>query len=155
MQTTQDKINEIRKACIAVNPSILDLEKGCKIYNKNLEQTFVTSYATDIGEEGCINGYYDTERKNGTWIWTRYLGDNFEIIGRDIRLADVIYAINKYKSSVGYAVDSCGDFMRSEDIYRNHWVDELVNWNLLKDSLDDQTPKTIDFIYSLLTNKSE
>jgi len=67
-----------------------------------------------------------------------------EIIGRPIRLADVLLAIGKqkghHKMSEGY---NAGCFTLTAS-----W--EKESWNLKENDLTKQSPETIDFIHKLI-----
>lgn len=69
-----------------------------------------------------------------------------------IRLSDVLVAMGKKRA--GIYVSYCGEFMEAQiqNGYTNYIpVKEAgIFWNLRKDSLDDQSPETIQFIHSIL-----
>jgi hypothetical protein len=161
----QDKIKTIREKCIEANPSIKDLVFGCKVkiinyddFDHNdeypLEQTitYVTEY--DFGESDDVHT-----------LEVGHLEYEFEIIGRDIRLADVLLAINKTnkkdsRGNVGIQSNGCFIFFRHSEgrpeLQLAQWYNrpreyfETYEWNLLKDNLEDQSEETINFIYNLL-----
>lgn len=150
-----NKREEIRKKCIEANPSIIALEFGCLLHRTH---------------EGKDYGYYQIlEQGSGfhpemLWVSSRVFGkihidknetgteeelsikditDKFEILGRPIRLADVLLAL----SQVG-AVTRGGKYLINIVTDGNSHID--YRWNLLKDNIADQSPETIDFLYNLL-----
>ncbi len=146
--TNEQKLEVIRKACVAANPEIMELKFGCLIKTKDGIQHYGQGLedSNDGGfrsvDEGCgccsNNQYYDKGQ--------------FEILGREIRLADVLLAIQaKYQKINGYVtylVGSNGTFYEQEGLCGSH--QELDYWNLLKDSLTDQSEECIEFLYNLL-----
>lgn len=65
--------------------------------------------------------------------------DDIKILGREIRLADVLLAMKSLKERKW--TDQAWLITGSKDD---------CNWNLLKDSLTDQSEETIEFLYELL-----
>lgn len=133
----------IKEACIKANPDIKkqgvldvyigsfrnprDAEKWCREFHdiKSIEITPV--------REESEHGY--------TSVWCK-----IEILGRPIRLADVLLAIHSKKES--WSVWQ-GALTPDTSIA----IDDLVNihWELTDDNLDHQSPETIEFLASLLT----
>lgn len=137
MKTHKEKIAAIRAKCIEANPSILDLVFGCEINVSN-----------DLGEYvgEFLNAHYIQFKKYPVpQILNKNECPNFEIIGRPIRLADVLSAI---KQGTSYAVDARGEFVKFEN--DDDYEDLGVKWNLRNDDLTKQSPETINFIYNLL-----
>lgn len=66
--------------------------------------------------------------------------------GRPIRLADVLLAIGRREDRIHL---SCDGWFCLLDAYTSNFM-RRFNWYLHKDSLEDQSEETIDFIYSLL-----
>ena len=116
------------------------LEWGCRILNKELNEILTVTHLSSNDE--CINCLCEGE-SNTTWIWKKYLDNNFEILGKPITLAVVLQALYKvsdnnfYVSYEGNIVDGT-----DEAIYSN--------WNLEKDNFNDQSEETKTFIGGLL-----
>ena len=188
--TKQEQIEFIREKCIEVNPRIKNLGFGCELYD-NVSKT----KAMTIGENwyfGSDADYqftiltFDKEVKI-PYLWQE--GDmrlynidykeikgrevDFKIIGRDIRLADVLSAIEssgyikglsgvmkKVKRKVGETLLEFNVRAQSERLNSKGWKKEftlsqataelIMKWNLVKDRLEDQSDETIGFIYNLL-----
>jgi len=182
--TTQDKIEYIRQACIKANPSIKDLVFGCEIIDKNNTEKMHFIYLA----ENKVYGHHGKDCL-GDSIWWSILpvtGDmsasllvrgctsktkdidmsRFEIIGREIRLADVLLAIGDNKKNwrkenwftwVFPFSDGLNGFAGFKAYSHKGGFAMLTNkenvpvgWNLLKDSLSDQSDETIEFIFNLL-----
>ena len=129
MFTHQEKLEAVRQAAIAANPEIVELTFGC------------------ITEHGIIAGirYSDAIQAHQYAMAPtridkipelRSKEELGEIIGRPIRLADVILAL------------------RTSNIHEDDWKEELCRltnkWDARKDSLDEQSEETISFLYELL-----
>ena len=140
----QEKINTIREACIKANPSIMDLVFGCEVLYKktNIIKTCVGRFEADTLTLDFRNGMPQILMMDG------YMNpDLTEILGRPIRLADVLLAISKtlkFASSEGCKIQL--------GVATLHFIDKtnLVKWDFKNDSLIEQPEETIDFIYNLL-----
>lgn len=159
--TTQQKREAIRQDCIAANPEIVELKFGCFITDKH---TILISQGGDFGNE--ILQTFDTDTEEVGGIFASHIDDGsggsrletvddliesgeLEIIGRPIRLADVLLAIKEPEDKV-YCVAVCGRFYWSYADSDSHYISTGAQWNLRKNSLDDQDEPTIDFIHSIL-----
>lgn len=114
-----NKLQFIREKCIEANPEIVELEFGCEVKEK------------DSGEQFFIADRDDMD----------LMPDAYEIIGRPIRLADVLLAI-PFKANMGIYAD--GTFIKRSA------GDTGYEWNLKDNNLEKQSKKTIDFIYNIL-----
>lgn len=136
-------IELIRQKCIKSNPDILKLEFGCK-----------TKHGIYCGEDTVQGEYFfflpDMVGSEDQAFQCEDFSRGSDIIGRDIRLADVLYAIDQE-----FLVDSSG---RGWEAMCSLVVPRFIEgvhqkkpqWNLLKDRLEDQSEECIDFIYNLL-----
>lgn len=143
--THKDKLQFIRKKCIQANPSILDLDFGCVLLRRM---------------DGEPSGHYQVlERGSGfhpekIWISSRVFGsmtllsnqivtetekseeeirNTYEIIGRAIRLADLLYIIEKLELPVD-----------------RNWYMFTKTYHLLDDNLEHQSPELISLIYEII-----
>lgn len=130
-------IEEIRAKCILANPEIVELKFGCKFIDLESTQTMI---------------YLNETRSGATFAFSETLGNDcyeddfrFEddtkitIIGRDIRLADVLCLPDTEKMKNATDTENaieCFNF--------------LMMWNLKKDRLEDQSPECIKFIHNLI-----
>ena len=70
---------------------------------------------------------------------------------KDIRLADVLIALDKMQSGYWHYIDTTGDFFGLDSGVDQDDINPLdVNWNLQKNNLDDQSDKTKQFLIDLL-----
>lgn len=131
--TTQEKINLIREKCIAANPAIMELGFGCEVrQGKKVDQIWRMTPGTSFPRGYSLvhfTGAFFPDRKDA-------VSKSFEILGRPIRLADVLLVL---KDKVG-ASQNVTKLVYGIGIY----------WRMKKDDLRDQSPECIDFLYSLL-----
>ncbi|HEY1757932.1 MAG TPA: hypothetical protein VGG72_21360 [Bryobacteraceae bacterium] len=134
----------IRQKCIEANPDIVELKEGCIVHVNELSHTvfgkdggkFMAYLNRPFPDDLLVNDFYDCEFSEGT--------DEIRIIGRPIRLADVLLAaIGK-----GLAVNTIGVFMSDEEGIMPHTF--RAAWNLRKDDLNEQSEETINFLAELL-----
>ena len=130
----------IREACIKANPEIMALEFGCEIKDFFEGTGVVIGIQKYSNESDCYDvAYYkipepiiDRSPKNLNW----------KILGRPIRLADVLLSITTNRHGA-----KRGQFI-SDDINWEH--DEVYFWNLKQDDLRHQSEETLEFLASLL-----
>lgn len=117
-------LEQLKKKIQEANPEIMEVKFGCEI------RTPFTTY---------VIGKHTPDKENV-----------IEILGRPIRLADVLLALeNEYQAQdKSYAVDGEGTFIFVNKDVEMTWVNG--SWNLKSDSLDKQSPETINFLMELL-----
>jgi|ERR1700735_2616515 len=166
-----DKIQTIREKCIEANPEIVELKFGCEIQLYDEDMTIATliggigkctrhKKATNCNEDCDIESalwvstvesdpkelYEPTE-----WIIEKSRTDLYKILGRPIRLADVLLAIGPDNQPI--TVDANGiitSFKANPKDWESPIFDKQVDWNLRADDLEKQSPETIEFLYDLL-----
>lgn len=161
MATQQEKAEFIRQATITANPEIVELKFGCGIRR--------------FGDKGIKDVFVDLiarPQTNEVWIWRDSLGDDepsdlfhFEadtqeieswiIIGRPIRLADVLIATKRPLSN-----RTTNFHMGDETTFFLSYYDQIdkyhsAPWDLKNDSLEYQSPETISFLYQLLGGQDD
>lgn len=132
MRTKQ--IAAIRQKCIEANPEIVELKFGCELLGEDGSKLLFDPYLVT----------YSVERLPHILAKTESEFINFqtkEIIGRPIRLADVLLAIDAAKPQ-RYHIAANGQFYRAGK--------EGAIWNLRADDLDQQSDGTVSFIHGLL-----
>lgn len=144
------------------NPEIMKLKFGCEVewgYEHSLNSI---SKVWRIKKGKFINffdwqGNYLMINFPGNKTNSKLLKEDIKIIGRLIRLADVLLAIeektNGYDKIDGYLVNTIGDIARLK--YKNSCLNKLsntVNWNLKDDNLDNQSKQTKQFLIDILVN---
>lgn len=139
----ENEIKFIREVCIKANPEIVELKFGCQLFIQNyyISVTFIVDKS----------GWVVTEK---TQYPLEYLGSsggenliNFgkehiqEIIGRSIRISDVLLAIGEANKPM--TVNVLG--------YMKEWTHQKdATWDLKQDDLSLQSKETIEFLYELL-----
>ena len=146
-----NKYQKLRDKIIEANPSITDLEFGCKFLYT--DRTASKGYVKQV-EYICSGGHFKKEKGVGYFMSNAQWRKMDKIIGRDITLEDCMITIEKsehpfvlieYKSwdngkSIGcYGVNI--DEEESRDI--------LFLWQLNK-PLQDQSNETKEFLFNLL-----
>lgn len=138
------KLETIRAACIKANPEIVELKFGCEVSYEGWE---------------CI--LLDVPRQNpAMWVLAQsktlpdeetdgevYIPD-CEIIGRPIRLADVLLAIGKDEKDIYFK--NSDTTIPKWKIIHSDITGSSIGWNLLKDDLTLQSDETIDFLSTLI-----
>lgn len=147
----------VRAAIVKAVPEIMELKFGCEVHRYNhIEEKRVwkdgllrMEHIHD-GIKEVICGHFSEETalvriddklgRAGAWMpfeVPRYLERDWKIIGRPIRLADVILAVH-----IRNGVEEVTTF-RDKDFYNSRW-------NLRQDDLSQQSPQCIEFLHSLL-----
>lgn len=152
-----EQLAAIRQKCIEANPEIVELKFGCALlrpssgrpykviedmtWGANTKEVWINSVPFGsmslplrVNKEEALRGIPDDN------------GEVWRIIGRPIRLADVLLAMGMrrpmrgmiYCTSDGVLID-----------FENRKESGAV-WNLRADDLDQQSDETISFIHSLL-----
>lgn len=144
----KENLELIRQACITANPAIMELGFGCEVKYKNKVGIFCT-----FGNGNLKNPLPLNILLRGNSVVTRGINkndDDFEIFGRPIHLADVLFAVHKHGHSDKYkyiAIDEHGLFYGRMP---SQWRGEKCIWNFLNDDLNHQSEETIAFLASLL-----
>lgn len=127
----KEHIQAIRAACIKANPEIVELKFGCEIELYDVKQK-VISYKR--------NNWRLTTDKSDCKMDASELKEKVTILGRPIRLADVLLAIPRsIRERMEINHSAFGIYSQGHEF-----------WNLLKDDLSLQTPETLSFIADLL-----
>lgn len=138
--TTQEKIEDIRQKCIEANPEIMELKFGCRVQNNRRgDMGYI------LAQEFNSNVYYNEDTKQ---VLVRDFEPD-EIIGRPIRLADVLLAAREVSERIeGQLFVADNGMFCIAKVGKS--LDGLGYWNLAKDDLTLQGKPTIDFIHDLL-----
>jgi hypothetical protein len=139
----QKSIEAIRAACIAANPEIVELKFGCKV-KLALRTGFHAAYLKKFDtNQFTFDGFQKlmSDKENGWIDIGEYYEKNneWEIIGRPIRLADVLLVVeqipNAYSRTAQFEINAKNICKR---------------WDMRTDDLTQQSDETIVFIHSLL-----
>ena len=162
---TRTKAEQIvRSACIAANSQIIEKKFGCEVLLKNTRRGMLYWHKfpskkfwknDDRNRWETENGWID-----GTEMASLIMNDDVEIIGRPIRLADVLWMIWKMfeceDSMDRVYVDSGGMFyledMNESDV-DGYEPEAGEVWNMQKDSLTEQSDDTKIWLAGLLDRK--
>lgn len=128
--TKNEQLKEVREWVIKAVPDIVKLKFGCEVYMDlgNIDGTSIihTAYPE-------MDKFFTID--NGK---SYPMSSIKEILGRDIRLADVLLAVESLNNvNVGF-------------VLRNQWLEILELWTMETDSLDAQSPETISFLFNLI-----
>lgn len=144
----KEKLNAVREAVIKAVPGIMELKFGCHI-KVNLSEGG-GEIATAIGKTPHLVHWTWAEHheNKGSFVGTE-MDDRIIILGRPIRLADVLLAIRlcRHEVTFDFQIEPqnfaiCCDTLEEDT--------RVVFWNLHKDDLSLQSEETIDFLYSLI-----
>lgn len=131
----------IRKACIKANPEIMELKFGCVIKTKKFSFENNLETITYDGTIGIDREFGLLGRDNKI-----FEKDIIEILGREIRLADVLLALTQDRGSRWHMITYKkwnANIMRDD-------VEKFINWDLKNDNLELQSEETIKFLAELL-----
>lgn len=190
--TRQENIDIIRKACVAANPEIMELKFGCRFavskrsefeelgvasgdYVALFDFEFDSEYfhkAINVNAalkihflEGKTTDYEVTKVVTFGAFKKLLANRNIEIIGRPIRLADVLLAIHALEPDNRppyFNVGCDGGFYSVDYTYPDDQTCKVVHtglggfgagWLLEKDDLTEQTNECLEFLAHLLTNQ--
>ncbi len=136
----------VRDAAIAANPEIMKLREGCRVeYEWETDEVSELTFGADINGDAIL---FDEEEGNA--IFDANVDDIKKILGRPIRLADVLLAIQERKLEYAFMVDQEGGFVTALAGQNPKLFSVLKGWNLLADDLKSQSPETIAFLASIL-----
>ncbi len=147
-KTRQEQIEFIRGKCVDANESIKDLVFGCEVVHAGIHFMVVGTFPT--GEPITVKkeGVYNPSKPPGVSMEV-FQDGRTEIIGRDIRLADVLHCLRARYDSI---TDELGFLLDDEkEEWRESIIEISLRWNLLKDNLEDQSDDTVLFIFNLLS----
>jgi hypothetical protein len=155
-QMSKDQqLNFIREKCIAANPEIVELKFGCGItwsydhYLNSVAKTRVTKNGFIVDFANMPGPSPLLVRLERDKTIKRLHPDEVQVLGRPIRLADVLLTIPKNKSAKAQSVSMNGDFFDFDEDMKDYNVVGSP-WNLRADDLEKQSEETINFIYELL-----
>lgn len=147
----EDKIALIREKIIAANPEIMELKTGCRVkqilYRKKPIKDSNPIVLVHEDSHYSVEGDFLIEEVNsGEFSDYETPMKYFKILGRPIRLADVLLAMGRKADRINVGGD--GAFNCLNQLLGN-WSKRAF-WNLRKDNLEDQSEECINFLYELL-----
>jgi hypothetical protein len=166
-----ERLNFIRQKCIAANPDIVALDFGCEVSGnigmaEYLNDPFVVVGPTSVckkhkrynercsaEENGCETSNAIVVKWGNEEGWGTHTvkeGEAGKILGRPIRLADVLLAFSVEHFPKRDDILAIVDVQAALDIYWAKVKDIIRRFDLRADDLEKQPEETVDFIYSLL-----
>lgn len=152
----QEHYEAVREAVIKAVPEILNLDFGCRVeweYDHFLNLRSMTR-RKQVGSLVAIRRdrtFYPKSQikklgilfdRNSSVSWIE--PQNYKVLGRPIRLADVLFAMATKGVMTANEVYLLNIVWPVEGGYKD------VRWNLRADDLSLQSPETIEFLYELL-----
>lgn len=136
----------IREAVIAAVPEIMELKFGCWISSDNIMSNIKRMCVAELTHSHLLltTTFGEVSRLPRT-------RGNYKIIGRPIRLADVLLAIEPHWRSflLPSFMQNLDGQIKNEFEGQNLYI-MVSKWNLHSDDLSLQSPETIDFLAGLL-----
>lgn len=164
---TNTKYQAVREAVIAANPEIMELKFGCRVEAiYGLLSNSKGMICEGDPNEGIVishdfslfDCYRTTQHREIDTALIFHEKEKFKILGRPIRLADVMIAL----AQIVLPDDEflcvfpegfiCHKREASDD--NNEYVIKNARWIFRQDDLSLQSPETIDFLHSVLVSKS-
>ncbi|TXG76596.1 hypothetical protein E6Q11_04315 [Candidatus Dojkabacteria bacterium] len=137
----EEKLQKIREKCVEANPEIAHGTMGCDIRHKATGNTWKFykwhKWAVNVA---CVM----TDKGIVQWE-----DGDYEIIGREVRLADILYMLSQRKER--WVLSGFG--IKISTSTENGVHETLLPINLLEDNLEDLPDETVDFIFNLIENK--
>ncbi len=152
--TRDQQIEVIRQKCIEANPEIMELKFGCKIQDMVMDEMIEgEDLFTFIGVSEDSRDFLLWNNMSGETVkYAQELvrGSDMFILGRPIRLADVLLTMNGKGKGLtdNWFINTRGHFYKQTMLLPATALPEI--WDLFKDSLTDQSDETISFLYNLL-----
>jgi len=151
--TPQETLAAVRAAVIRAVPEIVELKFGCELSRKGQEDSRrLYKVIEDVGfganDKKCwINSVpfgsmpieLEKDRIEN--------GGEFKIVGRPIRLADVLNALMRTEHLVCIASNERFEVFNKE---KNEWEQVFKTWCFQNDDLSLQPEETVAFIHGLL-----
>lgn len=146
--TKQEKLNAVEKAIREALPRLTEPTEGCRIleHGEPLEQ-YAVILAQRLEDKYLIYIPYNSDNPCEE-IDQKELSENYEILGHDILLSDVLEWLKELELSneidtfnIGYS--EMGQFVILYD-------SKYYFWNLSKPYLKDQSEEFIEFLYNLI-----
>jgi len=127
---------ELKKVIQEAVPEIMELKFGCVVYFMGMPTTY-------------LNSLYVWAAKRPIEVCAEE--EDIEILGRPIRLADVLLAMQdiwrtRYNSSE--VSDKWKELAKAKEGELLYAI--VFQWNLKDDNLDHQSEETIEFLHKLL-----
>ena len=155
-----EKLQYIKSKVVEVCPEVMGLSFGCRLLTPSKKVVSFIGYKENMSTVG-VGFLGQVVEKTPATKWTTIcitekqglyyynFNDKNKILGHPITLSHILRTIGQKAIFMHNPPTSVAKFLRSnqEDLPIEKWGTE---WNLKKDSLDQQKPEVIDFLYTLL-----
>lgn len=148
-------ITKLKEVIQKAVPSILELKFGCRLLDETHQffgqpDPVVCVIADEWANEEYESHWIDYYREHSCKFTNAEIRQKFKILGRPIRLADVLHAV-----SDAYHTRILREDLEHKSLWE--WAGEISckYWNLLDDNLDNQSDECINFLTDLLLNNQQ
>ena len=133
----------IREACIKANPEIMELKFGCLIHCKDFKDfpNTIRPYAGYKFSKELDRNVAQVLSSGGQ---LHQMDENHEILGRPIRLADVLLALDVNSTDPYWKIGA------SSSLFVIQYGEDKCVWFLREDDLRHQSEETLEFLANLL-----
>ena len=135
--TTQEKLNELTTEIRKSIPRLMELSEGCVI-KPHKQNEFVLDATYKIKETK-----YGTFVDSLMYMYDTYCDSDFEIIGHEPKLNDLLEWFLSVKDDSMLFTSTCGN------IFLGLNKDKQI-WDLSKSKLSDQSEQLINFLHDLI-----
>jgi len=144
--TKEQKIEALSNKIREALPYLFELSHGCIIEKNNDKQKYiVNSVFVDIGRSISLYTSYLHDENRGSSFSFFFDAKRYKIVGHEPKLNDVLNWFVRIKKPY-YAHFKDSYFY----VYNHDDTINILNWNLEKPYLKDQSAELIDFLYSLI-----
>lgn len=142
-----NNLQKLKAVIQAAIPEIMELKMGCELQYLGYQKVIICGRQLGFWKVWCERG--------GESVFITVTNEQLkfseviQILGRPIRLADVLVAI-AYKDKRRFACDELGNILEYNS--KGEIIEGLVAWNLLDDNLDHQSDECLTFLINLLVH---
>src|SRR5918912_3715935 len=145
-----DKYEQLKSVIQAVNPEIMELKFGCEVA-RFADEGIVDIFCSMKSSNEGIGNYDITFLRKGSITINTFAADrkeieSWKILGRPIRLSDVLWTIQGHRKPTDYfAITQSGVFIENElktvtpTPLNGRLLSTGAGWNLKDDNLDHQS----------------
>lgn len=140
-------LDKLKSVIQTANHEIMELKFGCEIKYKGKVTNYLGTFTKDhvlYSNDLYLDIHPPVNGNNQVFSGN----EECKILGRPIRLADVLCAFNQAK----VCVNAKGMFFHVNGLI-GEMIDDNVYWNLKDDDLDHQSDETKQFLTELLTSQ--
>lgn len=149
MTSRQSTLAKIEATCQKANPNLLKLEFGCLLIVKNYnnKMAIIVSRKLSKNNRMCLL-FEGKDQVESGWV---YIPEYFEILGKEPGLADVLLAVDQYRSHL-VSPPEYQNYKHYSYAPDGRVYYDTFGWDLTK-GLYAQKDETLTFLASLLETK--